>query len=426
MSGYGDKRVFGWQCDDMNNKYNVIDLFAGCGGMTDGFMKTGKYNEVAAVEWLKPQVDTLRNRLEKKWEITDSMRRVIHFDIQKNGQLYNEFLGDEDYSAHVGLDALVEESGEIDLIIGGPPCQAYSLVGRIKDENGMQNDYRNFLFEHYLNIVERYKPKAFVFENVPGLLSAKVEGQNILDLIREGFAKRGYDIVADVRKEALIDISEYGIPQNRKRVILFGINNQVYDDSQTKLLDFYNEILTRYKEPIKTVKQAIGDLPFISPLFDEESHKKRKAYETPECDITWHTARYHNIRDMKTFKLLAEDLMSDAPQYLCSKKLCQLYKEQVGVEATSSIHRYHVLAPDQPSTTIIAHLYKDGLRYIHYDPKQSRTITVREAARLQSFDDDFEFIGAQTQAYQMIGNAVPPKFAECLAKAVFDFLEKYK
>lgn len=217
-----------------------------------------------------------------------------------------------------------------------------------------------------------------------------------------------------------------GIPQNRKRVILFGINHNVYNDTASKLIEFYRDMLPLYRQDKKTVKQAIDDLPSIKPLFDEVSHKQKKAYENPECSVSWHTARYHNKRDMETFGILAKDLESGTCEYLDAKKICQLYKGRVGVKSQSSIHRYHVLAPDQPSTTIIAHLYKDGLRYIHYDPKQCRTITVREAARLQSFDDDFEFIGSQTHAYQMIGNAVPPKFAECIAKAVYDFLEKYK
>jgi DNA (cytosine-5)-methyltransferase 1 len=184
--------------------------------------------------------------------------------------------------------------------------------------------------------------------------------------------------------------------------------------------------LPKYKSGKVTVKQAIHDLPKITPLFDDASHSKKIAYINPKCDISWHIARYHNKRDMETFQLLAEDISKENPVYLDSKKLCQLYKDRVDVKSQSSIHRYHVLSPDQPSTTIVAHLYKDGLRYIHYDPNQSRSITVREAARLQSFDDDFNFIGRQTHAYQMIGNAVPPKFAECLALSIYDFLEKYK
>lgn len=122
---------------------------------------------------------------------------------------------------------------------------------------------------------------------------------------------------------------------------------------------------------------------------------------------------------MDTFKLLAEDIASGKREY-DSKRISELYKRKIG--SSSPIHRYHVLDPNLPSTTIIAHLYKDGNRFIHYDPLQARTITVREAARLQSFDDDFEFIGSQGNAYQMIGNAVPPKLAKCLALAINELL----
>ena len=105
-----------------------------------------------------------------------------------------------------------------------------------------------------------------------------------------------------------------------------------------------------------------------------------------------------------------------------SKKISELYEEKVG--SKSPIHRYHVLEPNLPSTTIIAHLYKDGNRFIHYDPQQCRSITVREAARLQSFDDDFDFVGSQGNAYQMIGNAVPPKLAHAIGCAVADLLDE--
>ena len=173
-------------------------------------------------------------------------------------------------------------------------------------------------------------------------------------------------------------------------------------------------------EKPKTVKEAIGDLPKCMPFFDEEHHRKKISHSTPECEVSWHVPRYSNLRDMDTFRVLAEDIESGKREY-DSKKISELYEEKIG--SSSPIHRYHVLDPGEPSTTIIAHLYKDGNRFIHYDSVQQRTITPREAARLQSFPDDFEFIGSRGNAYQMIGNAVPPLFAKAIANAIHRLLK---
>ena len=401
--------------------YKFIDLFAGCGGLEDGFLQSGKYTDIAAVEWLKPQVNTLIHRLETKWNIPDAKERVMHFDIQREEELFSGW-DDKKFGNSNGLDYFVDKAEGIDVIIGGPPCQAYSIAGRVRDENGMHDDYRNYLFEHYLNVVDRYRPKAFVFENVPGILSAAPGGVPITDLIREGFLNINYDIVEDL-KIAKLNASDYGVPQNRERVIIVGIDKNRYNNSQEILLRFYSEVLEKYKENRKiTVREAIGDLPACMPYFDEEHHKKRISHMTPETTITWQKPRYHNLRDMDTFKILADDIETGRREY-DSKKISELYEKKVG--SKSPIHRYHVLEPDIPSTTIIAHLYKDGNRFIHYDSSQCRSITVREAARLQSFDDDFEFVGAQGNAYQMIGNAVPPQLAKRIALALSDMMEEY-
>lgn len=406
----------------MIKKYRVIDLFAGCGGLLDGFLQSGRYKEVASVEWLKPQVNTLINRLQTKWEVGDANERVMHFDIQREEELFHGWSNDKDYGTGKGLDFYVQQAQGIDLIIGGPPCQAYSIAGRVRDENGMKDDYRNYLFEHYLNVVDRYKPKVFVFENVPGMLSAIPDGTPITELIKKGFNNIGYEIIDDIKKYAKINASDYGVPQNRNRLIIVGIRKDLTQDSQQLLKDFYTKYLPKYKVDTKvTVKEAIGDLPALIPSFQQEDHAIKKVYSTPETNITWHESRYHSIRDMGIFKMLAEDLECGKCEYTNSKALSKVYEEKVG--SKSPIHRYHVLRPDEPSTTIIAHLYKDGNRFIHYDSKQCRTITPREAARLQSFDDDFEFIGSRGSAYQMIGNAVPPTLAKMIALAVSDLID---
>lgn len=402
-------------------KIRMLDLFAGCGGLTEGFLETHKFSEIAAVEWLKPQVLTLRNRLKTKWKDENADLSVLHFDIQREKELFNGWNDDAEYGDNPGLDHFLSQSQGVDLIIGGPPCQAYSIAGRVRDENGMKDDYRNYLFEHYLNIVNRYRPKAFVFENVPGILSAAPDGELITDKIQRGFSNIGYLILKNL-KDAKVNAADFGVPQNRERMIILGLNTQEFSNPEETLKNFYEVYLPNMKVSHKvTVKEAIGDLPPCMPVFDLESHKKHISHLTPQCNISWHIPRYSNLRDMDTFRLLSEDVESGR-NYYDSKKISELYKEKIG--SSSPIHRYHVLNPDKPSTTIIAHLYKDGNRFIHYDPKQERTITPREAARLQSFPDDFDFLGSQGNVYQMIGNAVPPLLAKAVAKAVYKFLEE--
>lgn len=407
------------------NKIKMLDLFAGCGGLTDGFMQTGCFTDVAAVEWKKPQVLTLRNRLSKKWNKFDAEESVLHFDIQREYELFHGWKNDSEFGSNKGLDYYVHQVNGIDVIIGGPPCQAYSIAGRVRDEHGMQNDYRNYLFEHYLRIVERYQPDLFIFENVPGLLSAAPKGLKVSEIITKEFFSKGY-IITNNLHSAVVNASEYNVPQNRKRVIIVGVRRDSFFtvDIQDMLNDFYKNILPSHKgRRVITVKEAIGNLPPLMPFWDEEHHSKKISHSKPSCGLSWHEPRYNNIRDMETFRTLAKDIETGRREY-DSKRISELYEEKVG--SKSPIHRYHVLEPDLPSTTIIAHLYKDGNRFIHYDSKQARSITPREAAILQSFDDDFEFIGARGNVFEMIGNAVPPKLAKALAEAVVDLLTKYK
>lgn len=401
----------------------MIDLFAGCGGLTEGFLETGKYVEIASVEWLKPQVETLRNRLLTRWNNINANESVMHFDIQRESELFGGWENDETFGSGKGLDYFINNANGIDIIIGGPPCQAYSIAGRVRDEHGMKNDYRNYLFEHYLSAVKRYNPLLFVFENVPGILSATPDGSPITDKIKGEFKKIGYEIYEDL-KEAVVNASDFGVPQNRNRVVIVGLNTKQFKNPQETLAHFYKDLLPSQKiSHTKTVFEAIGDLPKCVPTFDEESHKKRISHSTPVCEVSWHIPRYSNLRDMDTFHLLAEDISSGRREY-DSKKISELYEAKIG--SKSPIHRYHVLEPNQPSTTIIAHLYKDGNRFIHYDPEQRRTITVREAARLQSFPDDFDFIGNRGNAYQMIGNAVPVLLAKAIGTAIYKLLKEFE
>jgi DNA-methyltransferase (dcm) len=410
-------------------KINTIDLFAGCGGLMDGFEQTNLYNTIACVEWEKAPVTTLCNRLITKWKYKDAEERALRFDIQRTEELIGGWQ-DNEYGTSRGLDYLVKKNGNsLDLIIGGPPCQAYSIAGRIRDENGMKDDYRNYLFESYLKIVNHYKPKAFVFENVPGMLSAKPGNDNkhIAEIIKKEFEKAGYEILKDL-KDAIIEFSEYGIPQKRSRVIIIGLRKDYYGNKAEILLEsFYKHILPKMKVAKKrTVRDAIGDLPALYPL-DCNKHiviKGKKYSHTfhDESNIFNHLPRFHSKRDISIFKMLCEDIENSENKYLTIESLKKLYTETTGKE--SNIHKYHVLKWNEPSNLIPAHLYKDGLRHIHPDSKQARTITVREAARLQTFEDDYIFTSGTNLDFKMIGNAVPPLFSKKLALAVYELLFK--
>lgn len=400
---------------------NTIDLFAGCGGLMDGFEQSGKFRTLACVEWEPAPCQNLAKRLRDKWEYTNADEMVLRFDIQRTNELFQGW-NDDVYGESKGLDSLVNKGGKVDLIIGGPPCQAYSIAGRIRDENGMRDDYRNYLFESYIKVVKQYRPKAFVFENVPGILSAQPGGVPIIDEIKKTFDEAGYVVLSNLKK-ALLDFSEFGIPQRRDRIIILGLSKEVYGDRASGLLEkFYNELLPKYKSKKKcTVRDAIGDLPKLYPLMFETKIEGRKTSHTyPNPHVDNHIPRWHSARDIGIFRKLEKDIEDGRNQYTSIEALKKLYEEETG--HTSTVHKYYVLRWNEPSNLIPAHLYKDGLRHIHPDSTQARTITVREAARLQTFPDDYVFIGSQMDQYKMIGNAVPPAMSKIIAEAIYELL----
>lgn len=402
------------------SKYNFIDLFSGCGGLLDGFMQTGHYNPIASVEWELRPTQTLVKRLNDKWKVKDANESVIRFDIQRVDELFNGF-DDPKYGKNKGLKKIIKNR-KIDFIIGGPPCQAYSVAGRVRDKKNMREDYRNYLFEYYLEVVSRLQPKMFVFENVPGMLSAMPDGTPIINLIKRDIESKGYEIIDDIRKYAVLDASDFNVPQTRKRVILIGMNKEYFKNKniQDELKNFYTKLIPKYKGKRKiSVKEAIDDLPKCYPTFN---NSRPSHVINTDSNISWHIPRYHGLRDVKIFQMLAEDLKSGEKKYVNSNVLNDIYNKATG--SNTNVHKYHVLRENEPSTTILAHLYKDGLRFIHYDPNQARSITVREAARIQTFDDDFEFVGSQGDAYKMIGNAVPVKFAEAIANAIYEYMKE--
>jgi DNA (cytosine-5)-methyltransferase 1 len=413
----------------MGNKLTFIDLFAGCGGLSEGFLQSGKFEALAHVEWEMPMVETLRNRLEKKWKHSneDAHKRVIQFDIQKTDELINGKWSEESIKNYAknnhnlivekGIKGLVGKQ-KVDLIIGGPPCQAYSIAGRAQDKNSMKDDYRNYLFESFVKVVDAFQPDVFVFENVPGMLSACPGGKMVTERVYEAFNNINYEIRTPINlKKSVYTASELGVPQKRNRIIIIGVRKK----SKINLEDFYQEIdLLKKKIKLKSVRDAIGKLPALVPLKKpiKIGNKNASHILQGNVEVKFHEPRYHNTNDIMVFKKWLKDEMNKAG----SKEKIAFYNLLKGKQSNHA--KYRNIEWEKPSPTIVAHLYKDGLMFIHPDILQARSITVKEAALLQSFPDDYEFIGTKAYAYKMIGNAVPPEMARNIASAISNKLIK--
>lgn len=405
------------------SKLTFIDLFAGCGGLSEGFMQTNNFEALAHVEWEMPMVKTLRNRLKKKWEHTeeDAEKSVVHFDIQKTEELINGNWEEDTKLKYAntnhqliiekGLKGLVGDQ-KVNLIIGGPPCQAYSIAGRAQDKNSMKDDYRNYLFESFVKVVDAFKPECFVFENVPGLLSACPGNIPVTERIFKAFKKIGYEIRDPQKlKNSVYTASEFGVPQKRNRVIIIGVRS----DSNINLEDIYKSINSlKNNLSYKTVGDAISHLPKLLPIGKAvKIDGKNISHELKEKKtIKYHEPRFHNDRDVTIFKNWVKNEMNKKPMV----DKIRFYNDLMGKKSNHA--KYRNLEWDKPSPTIVAHLYKDGLMFIHPDEKQARSITVKEAALLQSFPDDYEFLGSNGDCYKMIGNAVPPEMAKNIALGI--------
>lgn len=404
-------------------KLTFIDLFSGCGGLSEGFLQTGKFEGLAHLEWEIPMVDTLRHRLNSNWGYSEleSFKNVIHFDIQKTDELFNGNWTDETLKkygksnhtdiAEKGLKGLINGK-KVNLIIGGPPCQAYSIAGRAQDKNSMKDDYRNYLFECFVKVVAEFNPDVFVFENVPGLLSAIPGGKPVTERIYEAFNEINYEIrTPDLLKKSVYTASELGVPQKRNRVIIIGVRKS----SKIILEEIYTELdLLKETNNLVTVSDAIGHLPKFKPLNSSKkvNGKNISHVEMSNENVKFHIPRFHNERDVDIFRSWLDKNMNNST----SDDKIAFYNNLMGKKSNHA--KYRNLEWDKPSPTIVAHLHKDGLMFIHPDINQARSITVKEAALLQSFPDDFEFVGSQGVAFKMIGNAVPPEMARNIASAL--------
>ena len=414
----------------MSRKLKYLDLFAGGGGLSEGFIRSG-YEPIAHVEmdraacftlrtrtvfhWLKFQdyeeryVDYLHRRISRA-ELYDHVperliQSVIHSEITENS-LQHIFRQ---------IDCLLGKR-PLDLIIGGPPCQSYSLVGRSRSANGMKGDSRNYLYTYYAEFLKKYKPAFFLFENVPGLLSAKREdGKPYLKDMQELFRDCGYE-----SEPMRLSADDYGVPQSRKRVFLVG---------RQRVLSGFDLPKPKKCNPGALVREFLSDLPHLKAGQGDagpcsvRSYGGSWLYETgvknDDLPVTWHQARPHNEQDLEIYRI-AVNRWNNEKSRLDYNDLPEDLKTHRN--RNSFLDRFKVVAGELPySHAIVAHIAKDGHYYIHPDVQQNRSLTPREAARIQTFPDDYFFeshfeVPQRRPAFRQIGNAVPVLLAEKIAE----------
>lgn len=394
---------------------NFIDLFAGAGGLSEGFKKAG-FNPIAHVELDAAACFTLKTRVAyhylKETGKLDEYYYYLKGEISRE-ELYNKIpehlkksvihaaIGTDNASVFKQIDKLKKDK-TVDLIVGGPPCQAYSYIGRAALKHKPE-DERKKLYIQYGRFLKKYSPKLFVFENVPGLKTSD-DGIHYKNL-KKYFKSIGYEIA-----DKLLNAFDFGVIQNRKRLIIIGWREDI---------DFEYPEFT----PIKhswTRDDIFSDLPAIKP-----GHSERLSYyTTPEPNeylqfseirngvdfCALHTTRPNNIEDLNIYKLAIKKM--NAGHRLKNDEIP--LEERTQKNTTDFLDRFKVV--DKIPHTMIAHIAKDGHHFIHNDSKQQRSISIREAARIQSFPDDFYFEGVKenqnrTAAFKQIGNAVPPLMA---------------
>ena len=404
---------------------NYIDLFAGAGGLSEGFAQAG-FTSVAHVEMDADACNTLRTRLAREYLLGRRFDRVyddyLRGDITRE-KLYgmvpsslmesviNEAISPETLpDIFARIHRQLPEGQTVDLIVGGPPCQTFSVAGRArKGREAMENDPRSRLYVQYAAFLEEFRPRMFVFENVLGLLSFRQSSQ--LNTIRDTFYKAGYHM--DVRQW---NARVFGVLQSRERLILIGWRRE-----ETAL--GYPDIRTSFPHKFR-VQDVLQDLPKLQP--GGKSHRYKgdpspylsqfKIREKKDV-LTWHEARPNRPLDLEIYAKAIEVWNKEGRQirYPDDLEAHQIQHKNV----TGFADRFKVVPGNKEySQTIVAHIHKDGHYYIHPDATQCRSLSVREAARLQSFPDNFYFEGPRTSAYKQIGNAVPPLMARCIADSV--------
>lgn len=378
-----------------NNGLNVIDLFCGAGGSSSGFRLAG-FNLVGALDVNKAAAKT--------HELNFPSCKTVVGDITTLAPA--EFAKIIDYK-------------RIDIVIGSPPCQTFSSLsqGKIRSlGKNIKHDIRNYFYKNYLDYVSYFKPKFFLMENVPGFMT-KYNGEIFRDLlkyIKENLPE--YEV-----KFSVLEAKEYSVPQDRKRLFVCGYRNEYCFDFPKENREFCagNKYVT--------VGEAISDLPHIEdnwrldkiPYSCEAINPYQEYMREGQTDVvTNNICRVSNPQAKELFEIL-----SPGERYI---ELPKEKQDEISLFDTfdSSVikGRCRKLPINDIAWTIIAHIGMDGYEYIH--PSEVRTLSVREAARLQSFPDDFVFVGNMREQYVQIGNAVPPLMSYAIAKKICEELKK--
>lgn len=467
----------------------VVDVFAGPGGLNEGFSAVRSrdgnpvFDVVVSFEKDPTAIETLKLRAAVRI-LEDGSDYFLYRRLLAGRNTVEQLCQDpviaaayEEAARHVRQVELGEASrpavreiirkelkGRQDwVLIGGPPCQAYSLVGRSRraHDSTFAEDEKHFLYREYLDIINHHRPAVFVMENVKGLLSASHSGRGMFDVIMNDLrVDESYEIRSLVvsgnelaPRDFVVRAEDFGIPQRRHRVILLGV--------RVDLAHRVVKPLERVEEV--TVRDAIGDLESVLSGVSrsrneskewEAAYKRgtdlgrryrasrgkagdwqadrtaslardelRAWYGSRDQPISLHQARCHMASDLERYAFLATTAewglfprVNEFPQELLPNH------KNLKMDNIPFLDRFKVQAWDRPSSTVASHISKDGHYYIHPDAEQMRSLTVREAARLQTFPDDYYFCGTRTMQFHQVGNAVPPLLAHKIGQKVAELL----
>jgi len=415
----------------MSSPYTVLDLFSGAGGLSEGFYNHS-FDIIGHIERDEYASKTLQTR-----SMYHALSKINKLHIYLN--YYNNIINRDEFikqCTNLGIDntevineeiSLLTEDVLIDkincqlnqrnitkvnVVIGGPPCQAYSLIGRGRDRHGMQYDPRNHLYRHYIRFIRTFSPDIFIFENVPSIRSAK--NGIVINDFQELIHESGY--VTDHR---ILNASNFNVLQNRKRIIFIGWKKE-YGFSYPE----FNK-----NEPHYKIWDLLNDLPQFGPgggkddpqnyTDNKSEYLQESGIRTDETCVRHHVSRSHNERDREIYRIAIDTWNRNGKRIKYSELPLRL-KTHKNEKAFQD--RFKVVNGGGLSHAVVAHLSKDGHYFIHPDINQDRSITVREAARIQSFPDNYLFEGPRFSKFMQIGNAVPPLMASGIAFKIKEML----